>query len=137
MIDSLLDWLIYGLVFVGYLVFNYITSRRAQRERQERSLPSQAPADAEAIEEDPYAWGRSPVTEPTIVPWVPPPAPRDSSPAVPVAVQIADDRALRIRRQLRGTQGLRDAIVLMTVLGPCVAERDRQSQQTSTPPSLR
>jgi hypothetical protein len=135
MIDSLLDWLIYGLVFVGYLVFNYITARRGQRER-ERPLPSQAPANTGEIEEDPYAWGRSPVTEPTIVPWVPPPAPRDPSPAAPAAVPRSDDRAVRIRSQLRGTQGLRDAIVLMTVLGPCVAERDRQAHPTSKPRSL-
>ena len=136
MIDSLLDWLIYGLVFVGFLVFNYLTSRRAQREKQERAGPSQAPASIEAMEEDPYAWGRGSVAEPTIVPWVPPPAPRDSPRPLVLAVPRSNDRTVRVRAQLRSTQGLRDGIVLMTVLGPCVANQDRKTHPTGTPPSL-
>lgn len=133
MIDSLLDYLIYGLVLVGFLVFNYLNGRRAQREQRERPLPS--PAGADSIEPDPYEWGRGPASEAVIVPWVPPPAQTDASPTVPAVASGSNDRAVRIRSQLRGTQGLRDAIVLMTVLGPCVANKDRNSRSASPPPT--
>ena len=93
------ELLIYGLLIVGYLLFNYFMQQVAKRarERQDQAAQQQeaAPSPIEDVE----------------------PRPRVEAIAVPAtAARVTAPHAL-----VRYTADLRHAIMVMTVLGPCRA----------------
>lgn len=109
------DLLIYILIIGGIVLFNFLTQRAAARRRQEEAAAQQAepPAPDEPL---PDLWGRTqtaPAAEPL---------------AEPARVAVAPFVAPEVRRRrsgarslLTGTQNLRRAMVVLTVLGPCRA----------------
>ncbi len=116
------ELLVYGLVIAGFLLFNYLMQYLARRERelQEAAAAREAPdppAEDEVLEN---IWGQNPVAAP------PEPEPETALASVPRAraSAAAPPRARRsaaARRLFRTRRDLRQAIVLMTVLGPCRA----------------
>jgi hypothetical protein len=121
-----LDTLIFLIAIAAFLYANLI--RPAIRRRREAALrgpgvaTSPAPDDADAIgtEQPAYeAWGRE----------IQPPRPdaastrptRASRGSGPAATSPSDSTAALLRARLSNGSELRQAIVLMTVLGPCRA----------------
>ena len=109
------ELLVYGLIIAGFLLFNYLARRLAQKAREqqeaaERAAAQAPPAEAEGELED--VWGRAPAARPAALR-----VPEQRAPA-PV---VASPPPVTTRRLFRTRQDLRHAIVLMTVLGPCRA----------------
>lgn len=111
--------LLFVLAFLGVLLFNYLMQRAARRRQQEEAAaqpeppPQPLPEPEEAFED---YWGRKPVPAPA-APVVPRPVPQAVQAEPPAPRRVHPLRAL-----LRDRRGLRHAIVLMTVLGPCRAQ---------------
>ncbi len=111
------DLLIYVLIVGGILLFNILTQRAARRQQEERSKDAEPPAQDEPL---PDIWGRAqtaPAAEPLSVA-LPVPARVGAAPLVAAEVRRRRSGA---RSLLKGTQNLRRAMVVMTVLGPCRA----------------
>ena len=109
------ELLVYGLIIAGFLLFNYLARRLAQKAREQQEAAEQAaaqapPAEAEGEFED--VWGRSPAVQPATI--------HAREPRAPVPV-VASPPPAATRGLFRTRQDLRHAIVLMTVLGPCRA----------------
>jgi hypothetical protein len=111
--------LIYVLIFLGIVVFQFFARRLQQRAQQAEEAASPEPPAAEELPlED--IWGRTPAPaeapQPVAAPARPPAPPRvGSAPAAP--------RRLHPARALLNTpRDLRRAVVLAMVLGPCRAE---------------
>ena len=109
------DLLIYILIIGGIVLFNFLTQRAAARRRQEEAAAKQAEAPA-PDEPLPDLWGRTQA------------APMDESLPKPARVAAPPIVAQQVRRRrsgtralLQGTQNLRHAMVVLTVLGPCRA----------------
>lgn len=114
------ELLIYGLLIVGYLLFNYFMQQVAKRarERQDQAAQQQEAAPS-PIEDEPaeYLWGRKPGAESPAVSTDVEPRPRVEAIATPAtAARVTAPHAL-----FRYTADLRHAIMVMTVLGPCRA----------------
>ena len=111
--DAQRNLLTYGLIFAVVLLFNYVRERIARR--QQRHLPRQEnpqPRDPEVAETFPRG-----TAEALSVSSDPEAFVRGSKmPAV------LGDTAPRARAFLVGRRNLRQAIVIMTVLGPCRAQ---------------
>ncbi len=112
------DLLIYILIIGGIMLFNFLTQRAAARRRQEEAAAERAEQAEAPAPEEPLAdiWGRTqaaPAAEP-----LPVPARVDAAPIV--AAQVRRRRS-GTRALLHGTQNLRHAMVVLTVLGPCRA----------------
>ncbi len=113
------ELLLYGLIVAGFLLFNYVTQQLAKKTRQEeeRALPHEAvPSPEDALPED--IRGREPGADlPVAVGPLEPARRIDSIFAVPGPLpgRVARGALFRAR------QDLRQAIVGMTVLGPCRA----------------
>jgi len=110
------ELLVYGLIIAGFLLFNYLARRLAQKAREqqeaaERAAAQAPPAEAEGELED--VWGRSPAVQPATI--------HAREPRAPVPVVASPPPAATRHRLFRTRQDLRRAIVLMTVLGPCRA----------------
>ncbi|MGQ0522082.1 MAG: hypothetical protein ACT4P8_00290 [Betaproteobacteria bacterium] len=110
---------LYGLFFVGFLLFNYFMQQVAKRarERQEQAQqPEAAPVpEDEALEP---LWGRVPQDA------FPQPAARvePARRVETVAAQPAPSpRYLGPKALFGSRQALRHAVIVMTVLGPCRA----------------
>ena len=123
--QSIPDIVFYGLLVAGFLLFNYIVQRLANKSRQQQQQQAELErlAQAQAAAEHPqdYAWGHAPAAAP--LPVEPPRvATYEMAPATPTATLDAPARLDAVARSLlRSRQELRHAIVLMTVLGPCRA----------------
>lgn len=117
------DLLIYGLFIAGYLLFNFLmqrlAARRAQQQREQAQQPTPQPDAApppadESLEE---LWGRGQQAD----------AHASATAGEPVRKRVepmagtAPTPRLSPKTLLRSRQSLRDAIVVMTVLGPCRA----------------
>jgi hypothetical protein len=103
--------LVYVLIFLGIVVFNFMRQLAARRRQQEEEAQAKAAAPAPA-EEQPLEdiWGRLPApAAPAAAPALSmtPPAPRRLHP---------------VRALLQGRRDLRRAVILMMVLGPCRAQ---------------
>lgn len=114
-----MDLLLFVLLFLGIVFFNYVVQRAARRRQAEEQAqagqPAPPPAEEEPLEE---LWGRAPAAAPAPAP-VPsamlaarqaaaaPPAPRSRHP---------------VRALLKDKRDLRRAVVLTMVLGPCRAQ---------------
>ena len=113
------ELLIYGLIFLGFLLLNNVMqavkrARQQQEEERAQRQESAPPPEDEPLE---YIWGRRPQPDLPAAATHLEPAPR---------VEIAAPPAVSPRRpaptSLFGSrQDLRHAIVVMTVLGPCRA----------------
>jgi predicted lipid-binding transport protein (Tim44 family) len=118
--------LIYVLVFLGIVVFNFMRQLAARRRQQEEEAQAKAAAPAPA-EEQPLEdlWGRTPApavpaaaaaaAAAVIVTRPAPPAIRAEPPATP-------RRLHPVRALLQDRRDLRRAVILMMVLGPCRAQ---------------
>jgi hypothetical protein len=122
------DPLFYALLAALALVFGY-AARRAMRREPKRPVQEQAAEDlqeaVQAREAQPHAgasgheaWGRG--IERGLV--AQGPGAREAARARPPAFAPADSpRRTRAQAMLGSRQGLREAVVAMTVLGPCRA----------------
>lgn len=114
------EFLWYGLLFAAILLFNFVMQRLGRRARKRRleqeALKESTPAPSAQRPLD-VAWGRAPRAEarplpaPTVAPTAPAPAP--TAQAAP--------RRLRYRHLFASRRDIRQAVVGMTVLGPCRA----------------
>ena len=113
------ELLLYGLIVAGFLLFNYVTQQLAKKTRQEeeRALPHEAASSPEgALLED--IRGREPEADlPVAVGPLEPARRIESIFAVPGPLP----RRVARGALFRARQDLRQAIVGMTVLGPCRA----------------
>lgn len=117
------DLLIYVLVILGILLFNYL-ARKAPRQ-QDESTGGEPRAEDEPLEE---IFGRTrQALAPHPLPGAPP-LPARAAEAPPVAAEVRRRRSAA-RSLLRGGRNLRRAFVVMTVLGPC-----RALEPPSAPP---
>jgi hypothetical protein len=118
------ELIVYGVLFLLILLFNYAARQVARQKQQQAPEP---PEEEAAPGDEPYEvyqspaeyWGRMPEPRAAVEPPFPvtgrthaPPADRPRHPAAP--------RRASLHRSLVGSRKeLRRAIVLMTVLGPC------------------
>lgn len=114
--------LIYVLVFLGLVVFNFVVQQMARRRQQEAAGQEAQPEEPPVPEDEPLEdlWGRSPAPapEPVRAPVVVPRPVRS-----PGAAQAPTQRPRHpVRVLLQSKRDLRRAAVLMTVLGPCRAQ---------------
>ncbi|MPZ44118.1 MAG: hypothetical protein GEV05_12065 [Betaproteobacteria bacterium] len=116
------ELLVYGLVIAGFLLVNYVmqlAANKARRQQQERQATG-APPQPQAEEMLDYSWGGAPVAQPVAYELPRAPVPVYTAPpaqSVEPAARI-HPAALGLLHDGRQT---RNAIVLMTVLGPCRA----------------
>ncbi|HEU0202856.1 MAG TPA: hypothetical protein VFR86_20795 [Burkholderiaceae bacterium] len=124
------DLLIYALIFVAILLFNYLARRIAKWQKQQESPPQDAPPPRESAPPEPQPreqqaeiFGRGPQRpEPRE-----PRAPRETAvrarrAEAPLAAAAAQ-RGQKVRSFLAGRHNLRRAIIAMAVLGPCRAQQ--------------
>ncbi len=112
--------LTYGLLLLGFLLFNYVVQQMAKRtrEQQEREQAQQQdatpPPEDEPLED---LWGRRPQAG---LPASPAPA-ASARPVETVAASPAPPpgRTVPRARLFQSRQDLRHAVIVMTVLGPC------------------
>jgi len=117
------DLLIYGLFIAGYLLFNFLMQRAAKRARQQRERAQQEQAQPDGVmtsADEPLdeLWGRGSQQEEAHEHVV---AVEPARKRVETLAGTAPTPRLSPKTLLRSRQSLRDAIVVMTVLGPCRA----------------
>lgn len=142
--------LLFGLLFLAVVAFQvfkqFLAARAEQRRRQQQALQARsgAQADMPQAEPDPFAltesdWGRAPEpVAPSPVPVATAPVPLEVQQALRQAASRvheaasaatarrtrADEPRRRARHRLFHSQrALRHGIVMMTVLGPCRADK--------------
>ena len=144
---DLIELLVYGFMFGAFLLFNYVSQKAGRRRREQQRQAQEAFEAQQAYVQDAIVptvdplgqeWGRAPealplevapdyreaaetsfrsAPEPVAVPGlVPVSAPRQ---ALAAPARAGPNRPRR--RFLRNRQDLRDAVVGMTILGPCRA----------------
>jgi hypothetical protein len=111
--------LLYVLGFIAIVLFNFIAQRAARRRQQAEEAqaappPAQpaAPPPEEPLED---IWGRTPAAARA-------PAPVARVAPLPAPSAEPSRRRFPVRALLDDRRGLRRAIILMTVLGPCRAQ---------------
>jgi hypothetical protein len=114
------ELLVYGLIVLGFLLFNNLMQavKRARQQQEEEWAQQQRaapPPDDEPLE---YIWGPRPQTDLPAAAAHLKPAPRVEAIA---ARPAAPSRPAAPRELFRSRQDLRHAVVVMTVLGPCRA----------------
>lgn len=142
--DNIAVEVIYLLIFGVIVLYQYLMRRREQ-EAEARQPPPPEPL-AEETEPDPFRWevpeareAPAPVRAPVALPAARAPADEElrwrARPAV--APVVRHQRSVFDRNKLfRSKSALRDAIVTMTILGPCRAletPRDTRAQQFAAP----
>jgi hypothetical protein len=110
-----LELLVYALVFLGIVVFNYLIQRLARRARQRLPAPEPRPVETEQPLET--GWGRA--SRAAALPEEVLAARRAPPPRAAAAPPQPRPPAHRL---FGSREELRRAIVAMTVLGPCRAE---------------
>jgi hypothetical protein len=123
--------LIYVLLFIGVLLFQYLMKRRPRRESQE---PLPEDQDAHGLPVDPdSAWV---LEQATPVTWSPSPVPAEP-PGRPQAPATARTRPHgRFSRQslMRTRRDVQNAVVIATILGPCRALEPPASEAAAPSP---
>lgn len=121
--------LIYVLVFLGIVLFNFVMQQAARRRQQEEQAaqgeaqpaePPQAELPDEELFED--IWGRPPPRAPVIVPPAPTAPPAKPSYTQTRHPQPQARRLHPVRALLKERHDLRRAVILSMVLGPCRAQ---------------
>ena len=110
--------LLYVLGFIAIVLF--LLAQRAARRRQQEEQAEAAAKPAPPAEEQPIEdiWGRTPAAARAPAPAArPAPLPAPAEPS---------RRRVPVRALLDDKRGLRRAIILMTVLGPCRAQEPPQ-----------
>lgn len=116
--------LVFILLLAAIMVYQLVMRHRRQQRREEPA-PTAPPASEPDV--DDTFWGRSPATahappeDATTVPTYPRETPPHERRA-PAAAASARGRASIAKRLFTGRKSLRDAIVVMAVLGPCRAQ---------------
>jgi hypothetical protein len=113
--------IIYVLVFLGIVLFNFVMQQAARRRQKEEQAQAGEPLEEAAkpplaAEPEPLEdiWGRVPPPAPiTVLPPVAAPRP------APHAVPAPPRRVHPLRALLKDKRDLRRAVILMMVLGPC------------------
>jgi len=118
--EDLIVFLFFGL----FVLIQIVRTQRRKKAKRTGALPP-APLDVEAEAVDPA---------PQPMPWTPPvvelPQPRPAARAQPAPMAAPRDRSRFSRRRLMGDRrSLQNAIVIATVLGPCLAQRPRDTEQ--------
>jgi hypothetical protein len=110
--------LLYVLAFLAIILFNFIAQRAARRRQQQEQAEEPVPPEPVPAKDPPLedVWGRTGAPAPAAVV-----APRPAPPAVRTAPPLPR-RLHPVRALLRDRRGLRRAVVLMMVLGPCRAQ---------------
>ena len=119
---SVSELLLYGLIVAGFLLFNYVMQQLAKKARQEQERAEALAPPPEAVLPEDIS-GRAPAA--------PPAAPEPVAPGV--LARRAEARAPLRRRTaaelfFRTRKDLRQAVVVMTVLGPCRAQEPPDSR---------
>ena len=139
---GLSELLLYGLFFAGFLLLNYVMQRAAARTRQEPETTS-APTE----EADAEVWRIPAPGSPDAPPLerIPPVEPRATAPPARWARERGPalagapkrrSRGAALRLRLRSRHGLREAVIAMTVLGPCRSQAPAErSGETSVEPT--
>ena len=117
--------IIYVLVFLGIVLFNFVMQQAARRRQQEEQARAgepleeaaepPRPAELEPLED---IWGRVPAPAPMAAALPPIAAPRPA----PLLSPVLPRRMHPVRALLKERRDLRRAVVLMMVLGPCRAQ---------------
>jgi len=120
--------LLYVLVFVGIVLFNFVMQRAARRREQAQAAQAQAEPTpvAEAPLED--IWGRTPARAAE-------PAPMAVAPSAPLRVDAAPPVPRRrhpVRALLEDKRDLRRAVILTMVLEPCRAQQQSNLHADTT-----
>jgi hypothetical protein len=119
------EFIVYGVLLLLILLFNYIARRTARQQPQEASPEYEEPREEEYESPDEF-WGRikpAPVELPALTAR---PAERMERPRAPPPPR----RARFTRESLIGSKrDLQRAIVLMTVLGPCRANEQSEHRR--------
>jgi len=113
-----MDLLLFVLLFLGIVFFNYVVQRAARRRQEEEKAQAARQPAPPPVEDEPLddIWGRTPAPPPAPVP-SPMPAARQAAAAPP-----APRRHHPLRALLKDKRDLRRAVALMMVLGPCRAQ---------------
>ena len=113
--------LVYGLLIAGFLLFNYLLQRAAQRARQrqehEQAQQQEAPPSPDDEQID-SGWGRRPAVDHRSTSGSAEAMRRVETSA---AAAAPPSRRPSPKTLFRSTHDLRHAIIVMTVLGPCRA----------------
>ncbi len=124
------DLLVYGAIAVAFMVFNYIVQKLSERARAEQELePAVEPVDESATDAlSDLEWGRAPETlRPEYLAFDTARGPSVRA-SVPDGVHDSIHALYRpphpVRERLRDASELRQAMVLMAVLGPCRAHQE-------------
>lgn len=126
------DLLVYGAIAVAFMVFNYIVQKLSERARAEQAQapePAVEPMDESANDAlGDLEWGRTPATlRPEYLAFDTARLPSVTASAPDVAhdgVHALYRPPHPIRERLRDSSELRQAMVLMAVLGPCRAQQE-------------
>ena len=111
------------IVFLFFALFVLVQIVRAQRRKKARRA-SVPPAEAQ-----PEPTDTTSVPMPRIAEAVEPPRPQPPERAQHLPAAAApDSRRFSSRRLLGNRRSLQDAIVVATVLGPCLAQRPRDTE---------
>jgi hypothetical protein len=110
------DLLIYVLVILGILLFNYL-ARQGARRRQDEPAGGEPPAQEEPLEQ---IFGRARRALPGDPLRAQPPVPARVDEVRSVVAEVPRRRSIA-RPLLKGRQNLQRAFIVMTVLGPCRA----------------
>ncbi len=117
------DLLIYVLIFLGVLLFNYV-ARLAAKRQQDEAAAAEPAAEEAPLEE---IFGRAPpVTAPVRLAGAAP-VPALASETRPVAVAVPRRHAAE-RSFLKNKRDLQRAVIAMTILGPCRAQEGQSGK---------
>ncbi len=110
-----LELLVYALIFLGIVVFNYLIQRHARRARQRLPVPAPQPVEIEQPLET--GWGRAARSAA-----LPEEVLAARRAPLPHAAAAPPQPRAPAHQLFASREVLRRAIVAMTVLGPCRAE---------------
>ena len=115
--------LIYVLVFLGIVLFNFVMQQAARRRQQQEQAAEpleEPPPEEDEIPED--IWGRPPPPPPVIASPAPVAPPARVSYTETRHPQPQARRMHPVRALLKERHDLRRAVILSMVLGPCRAQ---------------
>ena len=114
--DRFPEGLLYILVFLGIVLFNFVQAMRRRQRPAEGQAPAEAGHEPPAAQDEPLEdiWGPRAAPAPAVAARPAPPPAR--------AVRPAPRGMHPVRALLKDRRDLRQAVVLMMVLGPCRAQ---------------
>ena len=117
--------ILYVIVFLGIVLFNFVMQQAARRRQQEKQAQAGEPLEEAAEPPLPAGpeplediWARVPAPAPVAAALPPMAAPRPA----PLLAPALPRRMHPVRALLKDKRDLRRAVILMMVLGPCRAQ---------------